>query len=76
VEEESDGTSPPSKGISVRPWSAPCRERIRELSPDAITSLAGLGLLYRHEQSAFCATAADALSCELPYEEIFADRVL
>jgi len=73
---EEDAHPAPPTDIAVRQWTAPCREKIRELSPDAVTSLAGLGLLYRHEQSAFCASAADALSRQLPFEEVFADRVL
>ncbi len=76
VEEEADGSAAAAAEIVVRPWSAPCRERIRELSPDSITSLAGLGQLYRNEQSAACTVASDALSCALPFEDIFADRIL
>jgi len=62
--------------ITFREWTIACRNRLRGQMPDAPSTIAALGVLYRHEQSAVTANDAAGLARSIDFEEAFSDPVL
>lgn len=70
------GTREAAPTIAFRDWTADLRDRIREQTPDAVATIAALGVLYRLEQSAQTANDAARLAGSIDFREAFSDPVL
>ena len=74
-----ESARPPEAAIleqNIPDWAASCRQRIREAKIPVPQTVAALGFLYRHEQSAAAAYEASRLAATLHYQADFSDSRL
>ena len=70
---------PPAETVlerNIQDWTARCRQRIKEAKIPVPQTIAALGFLYRHEQSAAAANESSRLAASIDYAGDFADSRL